>query len=287
MTNLLSIDVEEWFQVENLKVAISRGSWDKCESRIVRSTRKILKILKDNNTNATFFVLGWVASKFPNLIREIDRNGHEIACHGFNHKLIYNETREEFKNDILKAKDILESIIGKDVIGYRAPGFSITKNSLWTTEVLKDCGFQYDSSIFPVSFHDRYGFSKISDSYFCFRNGLIEIPITTLDILGIRTPLGGGGYFRLLPYRYFQYSIKHLNRNKKRVVFYLHPWELDANQPRIKLPLKYSMYSMRHYINLNATENKFKSLLEDFGFQPIRNILGECKIWEEEKKFQS
>jgi len=286
MINLLSIDVEEWFQVENLKVAISRGSWDKCESRVVRNTRKILKILKDNNTNATFFVLGWVASKFPTLIREIDRNGHEIACHGFNHKLIYNETRQEFKNDILKAKDILESIIGKDVIGYRAPGFSITKDSLWATEVLKDCGFQYDSSIFPVSFHDRYGFSKISGSYFCFKNGLIEIPITTFDILGIRTPLGGGGYFRLLPYRYFQYSIKHLNRNKKRVVFYLHPWELDANQPRIKLPLKYSMYSMRHYINLNATESKFKSLLEDFGFQSIRNILGEYKIWEEEKKFQ-
>ena len=266
MLNALSFDIEDWFQVENLKGAISYNDWDKLELRVVANTEKILKILKDADTKATFFILGWVAERCPDLVKEIDKDGHEIASHGFAHELIYNMTEKTFSEDIQKSKNILEGITQKKIIGYRAPSFSITKDSLWALDILKEQGFKYDSSIFPIQFHDRYGFNGCSQEPFHWPNGLYEIPLATYKLGKVVLPLAGGGYFRLLPYRYFKYFLKKLNNNNQSFTFYLHPWELDPEQPRVKIPLS---YRFRHYVNLRTTESYLKRLLRDFRFERI------------------
>ena len=268
--NSLSFDIEDWFQVENLKEAISLDQWESCELRVVQNTRKILRLLTEHQTLATFFILGWVAERCPGLIEEIAGSGHEIASHGYGHELVYKLTPEAFYADVRLSKDILESITGSPVIGYRAPGFSITPKSRWAPEVVKHAGFRYDSSIFPTSFHNRYGFNGTCRLPFQFRNGLAEIPLSIYSFAGANFPLAGGGYFRLFPYSYFQLFFRRMNKQGKPIVFYLHPWELDPEQPRIKVRLN---YRLRHYVNLEKTENRLEKLLKDFRFVPLKVLV--------------
>ena len=270
MTNYLSFDIEDWFHVENFKPYISRENWNTCSLRVPDNTARILDILSCFGIKATFFVLGWVAHKCPELVKSIDAQGHEIASHGFWHNLVYRQTKDEFRKDILLSKKILEGIIQKEVIGYRAPSFSITNESLWALDILRECGFKYDSSIFPTSFHNRYGFHGVNSGGATYANGIVEVPMSTYSFLNTRLPLGGGGYFRLFPYSYFKVLFKALNRKGEAFVFYLHPWELDENQPHVNACLS---YRFRHYVNLKNTQKKFKRLIQDFKFQPLRKVV--------------
>jgi polysaccharide deacetylase family protein (PEP-CTERM system associated) len=268
--NGLSFDIEDWFQVENLKEVISCKDWDCCELRVIQNTRRILRLLSNYETHATFFILGWVAEKCPSLIKEIADNGHEIASHGYGHELIYKLTPESFYKDLQRSKEVLESITSNQVIGYRAPSFSITPESDWAIDVLKDLGFAYDSSIFPTSFHNRYGFNGASSLPFRFGNGLLEIPLSTYRFGKANFPLAGGGYFRLFPYAYFRHFFQRLNKQGRPIVFYLHPWELDPGQPKMKVRFN---YRLRHYINLEKTEKRLENLLGDFKFVPLINLV--------------
>jgi len=259
--NALSFDIEDWFQVENLKGVISYDEWEGKELRVRQNTEKILGLLDKKGTKATFFILGWIADKCPKLVERIALQGHEIASHGFSHELIYNMTHEAFREDVRRSKALLEDITGKRVVGYRAPSFSVTSESLWALDILKDEGYEFDSSIFPINFHNRYGFTDCATSPFRWQNGLIEIPLAVYRVANIALPLAGGGYFRLLPYAYFKFFLKRLNRNNQSFTFYLHPWELDPDQPRVRLPLG---YRFRHYVNLKSTQRCLGRLIEDF-----------------------
>src|SRR5882762_2166519 len=266
MNNALSFDVEDWFQVENLRTAIARDQWDTLELRVETNTRKILALLREADARATFFVLGWVAERCPDLVREIDREGHEVASHGYGHGLVYDMTPAEFREDLLRSKKILEDIVKKPVTGYRAPSFSITPRNLWALEILKETGFDYDSSVFPVSMHDRYGFSGCSTRPFLWPNGMVEIPLSVYRIGRLSLPAAGGGYFRLFPYEYFRRIFTRLNRRDEVVTFYMHPWELDPGQPRVRVPW---FYRFRHYVNLSAAEARLRRLLRDFRFTTL------------------
>jgi len=270
--NGISFDVEDWFQVENLKEVISYDDWQRCDLRVIQNTRKILHILYRHNTRATFFVLGWVAERCPELVEEITDAGHEIASHGYGHELVYNLTPEDFRKDLLQSKNILEAITGSPVSGYRAPSFSITPESSWAFGILKNLGFSYDSSIFPTSFHNRYGFDGTSCSPFRHSNGLIEIPLSIYRFCGANFPVGGGGYFRLFPYACFRRLCLRLQARRKAVVFYLHPWELDPEQPRMNVRFN---YRLRHYINLEKTEIRLEKLLNEFSFVPLLELARE------------
>ncbi len=278
VTNALSIDVEDWFQVSDFEEKIQFSEWDQYEARIVRNTGRILSILEEHRVRATFFILTWNAERFPELIREIDRAGHEIATHGYAHRLIYTQTRQEFRQDILRSLEILQGITGKKVLGYRAPSFSVTQDSLWALDILLEMGFHYDSSIFPL--RDRlYG---IADShrfpYTARKNGshsLIEFPMSTVRFLHCNLPLAGGAYLRLLPYRYFHWGMKQLNRQGHPVILYLHPWELDPDQPHITARGKRGYSS--HYMNLHKTEKKLVRLLRDFSFAPVKDVLASIR----------
>lgn len=266
MINALSFDIEDWFQVENLKGAIRYSEWGKLELRVVNNTKKILAILKETDTKATFFILGWVAERCPDLVLEIAEMGHEIGSHGYAHQLVYNLTESELREDLRGSKEILEGITGKKVYGYRAPSFSITKDSVWALDILKELGYTYDSSVFPVSFHDRYGFLGCNGRPFCWHNGLMEIPLSVYRFGGLAVPLAGGGYFRLFPYQCFRFFLRRLNDGNQNFTFYLHPWELDPDQPRVDIPLG---YRFRHYINLRLTEKRLMRILKDFKFERI------------------
>jgi polysaccharide deacetylase family protein (PEP-CTERM system associated) len=268
--NALSFDIEDWFQVENLKGVISCDEWECCELRVVQNTRKILRLLEQHETRATFFILGWIAEKCPSLVKQIDAEGHEVASHGYGHELIYKLTPEAFYNDLQRSIKILESITGKRVFGYRAPSFSVTPETEWAIDALKDAGFRYDSSIFPTSFHNRYGYNGISCLPFRFKNGLLEIPLSTYRLGKTHFPLAGGGYFRLFPYVYFRHFFRRLNRQGKPIVFYLHPWELDPGQPKMKVRFN---YRLRHYVNLEKTEKRLEKLLKEFRFVPLRDLI--------------
>jgi len=271
MINGLSFDIEDWFQVENLREVCPLHKWDSYELRVEKNTDILLELLEKYNHKATFFILGWVAEKKPNLIKKIASLGHEIASHGYKHEIVYRLSPDEFRRDLMMSKKMLEDLTGREVIGYRAPNFSITKDSLWAIDILKELNFKYDSSIFPVSFHDRYGFNGLNgNNFFKFENGLEEFILTVYKFGGINFPLGGGAYFRFIPYRIFRFMLKGINRRGRSFIFYLHPWELDKDQPRLKINRK---YYIRHYTNLDKTEHKLKRLLQDFKFQPLKNFL--------------
>jgi len=271
MINGLSFDIEDWFQVENLREACPIEKWDIYELRVEKNVSKILELLSSRDTKATFFILGWIAERLPGLVKEIAKLGHEIASHGYKHEIVYRLTPNAFREDLMKSKKILENLCGAEVIGYRAPNFSITKDSLWAIDILKESGFLYDSSIFPTSFHDRYGFEGIQNSDFIkFENDLREFPLTTYKLLHTDFPVGGGAYFRFIPYGIFKFILNRINRNGKSFIFYLHPWELDKDQPRLKVNWN---YYIRHYTNLDKTEYKLKMLLRDFKFQPLNSFL--------------
>ena len=267
--NYLTVDVEDYFQVSAFENVVRFDNWKDYEYRVVDSSKKLLEALsKAGNIKATFFILGWVAEKSPDLVKEIASNGHEIACHSYDHKLVYNLTKEAFRKDIIKSKNILEDIAGKAVIGYRAPSYSITKKSIWAFQILKEVGFKYDSSIFPI-LHDRYGVSDAPRfKYIVPECGIVEYPISTSVLFGLRVPVSGGGYFRLLPYSVTKFALNRINKVEKRpFMFYIHPWEIDPDQPRMNGAGLLSNF--RHYVNLEKTMGRLEQLMQDFEFDSI------------------
>lgn len=267
--NGLSFDIEDWFQVENLRTVCPREQWNTLECRVEKNTARVLDLLRHHNQRATFFVLGWIAERHPNLVKKICSDGHELASHGYGHDLICQLGPEKFRSDIKKSKETLQKIANQEVLGYRAPNFSITEKTVWAIDILKEEGFSYDSSIFPTSFHNRYGFSGLKKrTVFRYQNGLWEIPLTVYPMGKLNWPLAGGAYFRLLPYSLFSSLLRRLNRTQG-IVFYLHPWELDPGQPRMKVR---SSYAFRHYANLRLTEKRLSLLLRDFRFVPLKQI---------------
>lgn len=271
--NAMTIDVEDWFHANVFNEKIAYDQWDFCEHRIVPNILKILNILEREETKATFFILGWVARRHPNIVKMISDKGHELATHGYAHKLIYQQTPEEFEYDVSLSKEIIEDISGVKVVGYRAPSYSIIKQTFWAYEILYELGFKYDSSIFPIK-HDVYGVPfaprfpyKINLDY---NREIYEFPLSTVNYFGKNVPIAGGGYFRLFPYHFIKWGIKKLNRKGKPCVIYIHPWELDPDIPQINLGW---LKNFRTYGNLGLTEHKFTMLFKDFKFAPIKKIL--------------
>ncbi len=273
MFNALSIDVEDYFQVSGFESCVARRDWDNFPSRVVENTQRILGILGEHDVNATFFVLGWVAEKYPDLVKEIDASGHEIGSHSYWHRLIYDLTPDEFRDDLRRSKSVLENIIGRAVVAYRAPTFSITRRSLWALEILTEEGIQFDSSIFPAR-HDRYGIPGANREIHLVETvaGRIwEFPISMATLWGLSLPASGGGYFRLFPYRLTRSLISSVNRGGRPVMFYLHPWELDPQQPIVNGAGYFAR--KRHRINLDSTESKLERLLGDFSFGSMEDVL--------------
>lgn len=266
--NYLTIDIEDYYQVSAFEKICSRDRWDQYPSRVVANTERILEILDRYSVKATFFVLGWTARKFPHLIRTIHEKGHEIGCHSYYHRLVYTLSPEEFRKDSRQAKDVLEQIIGKEVRGYRAPSYSIVRGSDWAFDVLEELGFRFDSSVFPI-YHDRYGMPDAPRfRYELQGRRLVEYPLSTVLLWNRRIPVAGGGYFRLFPYPFVRWALEVVNRKEKKpFVFYLHPWETDPEQPRIRGASLLSKF--RHYVNLARTADRFEQLLNDFSFDPL------------------
>lgn len=276
IVNAMTVDVEDYFQVSAFEACVSRDRWDGFESRVCRNTDRLLQMFDEAGVTATFFVLGWVAERYPDLVRRIAAAGHEIASHSYAHRLAYELTPAEFREDLRRAKGVLEDAGGVPVRGYRAPSYSVTARSMWVIDELIDGGYLYDSSIYPIH-HDRYGIPdaprhlhRIDRSN---RGGIWELPGSTVRCLSQNLPIGGGGYFRILPYAWTRFGIRRVNTVEQRpVVFYLHPWEIDPAQPRIDAP---AVSRFRHYYNLGATESRLKRLLSEFRFGPAIDLLSE------------
>jgi polysaccharide deacetylase family protein (PEP-CTERM system associated) len=276
MQNAFTIDVEDYYQVSAFEKAVDRGAWSRFPSRVEANTRRVLDLLDLHRTKATCFILGCVAEAHPELVREIDKRGHEIACHGYSHRLIYNQTPADFRDETRRAKDTLEQLSGKTVRGYRAASYSITKRSLWAIDTLIELGFEYDSSIFPVR-HDRYGIpGGPRFPHTVEREGgktIVEFPISTLDLGGYRLPVGGGGYFRIFPYQVSAGAIAYLNRRERQpAMFYVHPWEVDPEQPRIAASM---LSRFRHYHNLDKCEERLDKLLRSAPFGKVTDVLAD------------
>lgn len=272
--NALTIDVEDYYQVSAFESVVRYDDWPRFESRVERNTRRILELLDQAGVKATFFVLGWVAERHPELVRAIRDRGHEIGSHGYAHQRITTQTPEQFREETRRSKQLLEDAVGCPVIGYRAASYSITKKSLWALDILREEGFRYDSSIFPVR-HDRYGIPGYER--FCHRlrrNGgedLIEFPISTVKLAGVNIPIAGGGYLRIFPYSLIRWGIRRINMQEKQpAVIYLHPWELDPDQPRLRGSW---LSRFRHYHHLEKTETRFRRLLTDFRFETMAGVL--------------
>ncbi|MGH8262947.1 MAG: XrtA system polysaccharide deacetylase [Steroidobacterales bacterium] len=272
--NAFTIDVEDYFQVAALKPAVSRDSWSSRELRVERNTERMLEMLAAHRTSATFFVLGWVAERVPALVKKIHGAGHEIACHGYSHELVYTQTQVEFVEETRRAKHCLEDLIGGPVLGYRAASFSVTRQSMWALDVLIDLGFHYDSSIFPIR-HDRYGVPGAAPRPGMVeapsKRSIVEFPLSTAEFLGLRLPVCGGGYFRIFPYWFSRAALRSINRAREPFGFYVHPWEIDPEQPRLSVGL---LSRFRHYTNLKRCERRLQRLLAEFRFAPMRDVLG-------------
>lgn len=273
VVNAMTIDVEDYFQVSAFEGHVSRTRWHELESRVCRNTERLLTIFEDAGVSATFFVLGWVAEKFPDLVRQIRLGGHELASHGYEHRLVYELTPAQFRDDLRRAKAALESAGGVPVLGYRAPSYSITCQSLWALDVLVEEGYVYDASIYPIH-HDRYGIPDWPRHvHRVDRPGgsIWELPGSTVRWAGMNFPIGGGGYFRLLPYGWTRRGIERLNETERRpAIFYLHPWEIDPEQPRIAAG---GLTQVRHYGNLEKTEARLRRMLSDFSFGRVVDVL--------------
>jgi polysaccharide deacetylase family protein (PEP-CTERM system associated) len=257
----MTIDVEDYFHVSAFAQVLDRSIWPKMESRVERNTQRLLDLFDEHQVRMTFFVLGWVAERYPELIKSLHRRGHEVACHGLTHELVYKQTPELFRSETQRSKSLLEDLTGAPVRGYRAASYSITAKSIWALDILLELGFEYDSSIFPIH-HDLYGMPGAPRHPHTVAQGkLLEIPLTTVQIAGQRLPCAGGGYFRLLPYNVFRWSLRRVNAEGMPAVFYMHPWEIDPDQPRIEAPLK---SRFRHYTNLHRTEARLARLLKEF-----------------------
>ena len=269
----MSIDVEDYFQVSAFEKHVAQSEWDAKELRVDRNVKRILELLGGHDVKATFFVLGWIAKRLPGMVREIAAAGHEIASHGFNHTRVTQQGRDDFRADVTATKKLLEDTVGQEIIGYRAATYSITSNNLWALDVLAETGHRYSSSIYPIK-HDLYGIPAAPR--FSFRVGatkLTEIPITTVTMFGRNWPCGGGGYFRLFPYALSRWALRHVNDAEgQSAVFYFHPWEIDAEQPRIGgLSLK---TQFRHYLNLDKLERRIGNLLRDFRWGRVDTVFG-------------
>ena len=273
MQNVLTVDVEDYFQVAALADSIKVSDWSEIPPRVVDNTRRLLDLFERKDVKVTHFVLGWVAERFPELVKEIDARGHEVASHGYSHQLVYEQTPEIFYEETVKSKQILEDILGKQVLGYRAASYSITRKSLWALDILYELGFKYDSSIFPIR-HDRYGIPDAEPLPHKLKTPkgkyITEFPLTTSSIFGIKLPAAGGGYFRLYPYSLSKYLLSKVQKNNKPIVFYLHPWEIDSEQPRVKAS---ALSMFRHYNNLHKCADRLEKLLTDFSFTTMQESL--------------
>lgn len=281
--NAMTIDVEDYFQVSALASHISRESWPTRICRIERNIDIILGLLDASQVKATFFTLGWLAERYPAMLKKIHANGHEIASHGYGHLRVTDQTKAEFTDDIVRSKKILEDLTGDAVLGYRAPSFSVNKESLWALDILLAAGYQYSSSIYPIQ-HDHYGIADAPRfSYYPNgQQGLLECPITTIRLMGKNFPAGGGGFFRLFPYPLSHWLINRVNQvDQQAGIFYFHPWEVDPDQPvQAHLNLK---TRFRHYVNLSKNEAKLKCLLSDFQWDRMDRIfLGDAS---QQKKY--
>jgi polysaccharide deacetylase family protein (PEP-CTERM system associated) len=271
LRNALTVDVEDYFHVNAFSSVIDRPSWPQFQLRVERNTHRLLDLFANYRVQGTFFILGWVAQRVPTLIRQIHAAGHEIACHGLNHELVYNQTPEIFLAQTSESKKRLEDITGTAVRGYRAASYSVTARSIWALRILEDLGFAYDSSVFPVM-HDVYGMPDAPRGPYRPSGGtLLEIPLTTVEWAGMRLPCAGGGYFRILPYTLFRWALRRVNdADRMPVMFYLHPWEVDPEQPRVTgAPL---LSKFRHYYNLRLTEPRLKRLLHDFSWGRVDQV---------------
>ncbi len=270
--HVLSFDVEEHFQVSAFWSDARRQQWDRLESRVEQNTLRLAELLARVETKATFFVLGWVAERHPGLVKALAQQGHEIASHGYGHELVTNQTDSEFRDDVRRSKRILEDLTGKRVLGYRAPSFSITARTQWALPILVEEGYLYDSSIFPVR-HDRYGMPGANP--WCHiqkteAGDLWEVPPSTLKVGPLRIPVAGGGYFRLYPYTLLRRFLCRVANQGHPLIMYLHPWELDPEQPRMEGSW---VSQFRHYLNLHKTESRLRRLISDFKFVPIQQAV--------------
>jgi polysaccharide deacetylase family protein (PEP-CTERM system associated) len=277
LANAMTVDVEDYFQVSAFEPQIDRGHWESYPCRVERNIEAILELFDKHDAVATFFTLGWIAKRYPNLIRRIVDHGHELASHGFSHERVQSQGAESFRDDVRRTKAVLEDIGGVAVKGYRAPSFSIGRETLWAFDVLAEEGYQYSSSIYPIR-HDHYGMPEAPR--FAFRpipgDPFIEVPITSLSLLGKNLPCGGGGYFRLLPYAMFRWAIHHVNRSESApCVFYFHPWEIDPDQPRVAGTSLKTRF--RHYHNLDRMQDRIAAILQDFRWQRMDEIFLEGK----------
>ena len=262
ITNALSIDVEDYFQVSAFAPFIARADWDTRECRVERNVERILALLEAHSTQATFFTLGWIAERYPALVRRIAAQGHEVASHGYGHERASDLSEQAFSADIRRAKGILEDLTGTAVYGYRAPSFSIGTANLWAFDSLAKAGYRYSSSIYPIR-HDHYGMPDAPRFSYEAAKGLMEIPITTLRLFESNWPSSGGGYFRLLPYALSRWMLRRVNaRDGESAVFYFHPWEIDVDQPRV--PGIDAKTRFRHYVNIARMEQRLQRLLGDF-----------------------
>ncbi|CAG1022467.1 Peptidoglycan-N-acetylglucosamine deacetylase [Methylococcales bacterium] len=272
MINAMSVDVEDYFQVSAFERYIPREQWDRLPCRVERNTDRVLSLFADSGVKATFFTLGWVAERYPGLVRRIVAGGHELACHGYSHVRVTTQTPGEFRDDVRLSKNLLEEIGGVRVKGYRAASYSIGAGNLWALHVLEELGFDYSSSIYPVR-HDLYGMPEASRFAFRPENapGLLEIPVTTVALGGKNFPCGGGGFFRLFPYPISHWAIQRVNRvDGQPSVFYFHPWEIDPDQPRQSgIDLK---TRLRHYLNLSRMESRLGQLLRDFRWDTMDRV---------------
>lgn len=274
ITNALTVDVEDYFQVSAFEGCVRREAWDSLPGRVEANTDHLLELFGEYNARATFFTLGWVAERYPGLVRRIVAAGHEIASHGHSHVRVPNQTPAQFRSDVDRTKKLLEDVSGQETKGYRAASYSISPQTLWALDILKETGHQYSSSIYPIR-HDTYGMPTAPR--FAFRyggdDGLLEIPVSTLALAGQNLPCGGGGYFRLFPYAFSRWAMTRINRREGRpCVFYFHPWEIDPGQPKqhgIGLKTR-----VRHYLNLHKMESRIRTLLADFHWDRMDRVFG-------------
>lgn len=273
IVNAMTVDVEEHFHVSAFDGVVPRSGWDSLESRVYHNTERVLDLFDEAEVSATFFVLGWVAERYRSLVRRIASRGHEIASHGYAHRLVYDQSVKAFRDDVRRAKHLLEDIAIMPVDGFRAPSYSITPRSLWALDVLIEEGYRYDASIFPIH-HDRYGIPVSAPHVYRIQRDageLIEVPASTLRIGRLNLPVGGGGYFRILPYEWTRWGIERINSMDRRpAVFYFHPWEIDPEQPRLHGGL---LSRFRHYRNLSETEPRLHRLLRDFRFGTMKAVM--------------
>jgi polysaccharide deacetylase family protein (PEP-CTERM system associated) len=279
MLNAITVDVEDWFHVSLFRNMIKTEDWASLESRVVDNVCRVLKIFKDYDVKGTFFILGWVAERYPALVRTIAEYGHDIGSHGYSHQLIYEQTPEQFGAELRKSITILRDLSARDILAYRAPSFSITHETFWSLNVLHQCGIEFDSSIFPIK-HDLYGQLDSPQEIFrvplgCNGDMLIECPPSTITVLGTNFPIAGGAYLRLFPLWLIAHGIRRLNRAGRPAIIYFHPWELDPLQPRMPVGI---LKRLRHYGNLDVTEEKLRYLLKTFQFGPLQQVVAATKV---------